>query len=127
MVLRSAFAISCPYAGRAASIIPMDSEDNKSQAEAVAPRMKLLDREAADPLAGDFYIGSADWMPRNLSGRVEVTPIEPPLCASDSGTSCKSCCATGGKPGTCSQTAPTSSANRPPALRGPKRWERTRQ
>jgi len=25
-----------------------------------------------DPLEGDFYIGSADWMSRNLSNRVEV-------------------------------------------------------
>jgi polyphosphate kinase len=30
-----------------------------------------------DPLAGEFYIGSADWMYRNLSQRVEATtPIE---------------------------------------------------
>jgi polyphosphate kinase len=29
-----------------------------------------------DPLDGEFYIGSADWMYRNLSGRVEVvTPV----------------------------------------------------
>ena len=34
---------------------------------------------AAEPLGGDFYIGSADWMRRNLSERVEaVTPIETP-------------------------------------------------
>jgi polyphosphate kinase len=33
---------------------------------------------AADPLDGQFFIGSADWMYRNLSSRVEaVTPIEP--------------------------------------------------
>jgi polyphosphate kinase len=32
---------------------------------------------AADPLAGAFYIGSADWMERNLSDRVEaITPVE---------------------------------------------------
>lgn len=30
----------------------------------------------ADPLAGEFYIGSADWMHRNLTNRVEViTPV----------------------------------------------------
>jgi polyphosphate kinase len=30
-----------------------------------------------DPAAGEFYIGSADWMYRNLFGRVEVvTPVE---------------------------------------------------
>jgi len=34
---------------------------------------------ADDPLSGEFYIGSADWMTRNLSERVEaVTPIEAP-------------------------------------------------
>lgn len=33
-----------------------------------------------DPLAGDFLMGSADWMYRNLMGRVEaVTPIEDPV------------------------------------------------
>jgi polyphosphate kinase len=31
----------------------------------------------SDPLEGDFFIGSADWMYRNLSARVEaVTPVE---------------------------------------------------
>ncbi len=33
---------------------------------------------AEDPLDGEFFIGSADWMQRNLSDRVEaVAPIEP--------------------------------------------------
>jgi polyphosphate kinase len=34
-----------------------------------------------DPLRGDYFIGSADWMERNLSRRVEaITPVEaPPL------------------------------------------------
>jgi len=32
-----------------------------------------------DPVAGEFYIGSADWMQRNLSSRVEiVTPVWDP-------------------------------------------------
>ncbi len=32
---------------------------------------------SADPLQGDYYIGSGDWMYRNLSRRVEVaTPVE---------------------------------------------------
>jgi len=32
---------------------------------------------SADPIDGEFYIGSADWMYRNLQNRVEaVTPIE---------------------------------------------------
>jgi polyphosphate kinase len=34
---------------------------------------------SAEPLGGEFFIGSADWMRRNLSERVEaVTPIETP-------------------------------------------------
>jgi polyphosphate kinase len=34
---------------------------------------------ASDPQNGDFYIGSTDWMKRNLSGRVEVvTPVVAP-------------------------------------------------
>jgi hypothetical protein len=34
---------------------------------------------ASDPQNGDFYIGSADWMERNLSWRVEVvTPVVAP-------------------------------------------------
>jgi polyphosphate kinase len=33
----------------------------------------------ADPIAGDFYIGSADWMTRNLSHRIEaVVPVRVP-------------------------------------------------
>ena len=32
---------------------------------------------SSDPAAGDYFIGSADWMFRNLSGRVEAaTPVE---------------------------------------------------
>jgi polyphosphate kinase len=32
-----------------------------------------------DPIAGDFYVGSADWMTRNLSHRIEcVVPIQAP-------------------------------------------------
>jgi polyphosphate kinase len=34
---------------------------------------------SADPLEGQFFIGSADWMYRNLSHRVEVvTPVTAP-------------------------------------------------
>ncbi len=39
-------------------------------------RIFWFGRGAADPLDGDFYIGSADWMYRNLNTRVEcATPI----------------------------------------------------
>jgi polyphosphate kinase len=42
-------------------------------------RVYYFQNGAADPLAGEFYIGSADWMKRNLSDRVEaVTPVEAP-------------------------------------------------
>ena len=39
------------------------------------PELDLPAREE-DPARGEFFIGSADWMYRNLSNRVEVvTPI----------------------------------------------------
>jgi polyphosphate kinase len=40
-------------------------------------RIYFFQNGSADPLGGEFYIGSADWMRRNLSERVEaVTPVE---------------------------------------------------
>ena len=40
-------------------------------------RIFLFRNGEEDPLAGEFYIGSADWMYRNLSQRVEAaTPID---------------------------------------------------
>jgi polyphosphate kinase len=44
-------------------------------------RIYYFQNGEGDPLAGDYFIGSADWMERNLSQRVEaITPIEaPPL------------------------------------------------
>ena len=40
--------------------------------------------------APHYYIGSADWMRRNLSNRVEATtPIEDPRCRSTCGSSCR--------------------------------------
>jgi polyphosphate kinase len=40
-------------------------------------RIYYFQNGAEDPLAGSFHIGSADWMERNLSERVEaITPIE---------------------------------------------------
>lgn len=40
-------------------------------------RIFYFRNEAADPLDGEFYIGSADWMYRNLLARVEaVTPVD---------------------------------------------------
>jgi polyphosphate kinase len=40
-------------------------------------RIYYFQNGAATPTAGEFYIGSADWMRRNLSERVEViTPVE---------------------------------------------------
>jgi polyphosphate kinase len=42
-------------------------------------RIYYFQNGLADPLAGEYYIGSADWMRRNLSDRVEaVTPVEAP-------------------------------------------------
>jgi polyphosphate kinase len=41
-------------------------------------RLFYFSNGQSDPLDGDFYIGSADWMDRNLSRRVEaVTPVRP--------------------------------------------------
>ena len=44
-------------------------------------RIYYFQNGESDPAAGDYFIGSADWMERNLSRRVEaITPIEaPPL------------------------------------------------
>jgi polyphosphate kinase len=40
-------------------------------------RIFFFQNGSADPLGGEFYIGSADWMRRNLSERVEaVAPVE---------------------------------------------------
>jgi polyphosphate kinase len=40
-------------------------------------RIYFFQNGSEDPLGGEFYIGSADWMRRNLSERVEaVTPVE---------------------------------------------------
>src|SRR5262249_21820535 len=40
-------------------------------------RIYYFQNGATAPTAGEFYIGSADWMRRNLSERVEViTPVE---------------------------------------------------
>jgi polyphosphate kinase len=40
-------------------------------------RMFYFQNGAADPLDGEFYMGSTDWMYRNLLGRIEVVvPIQ---------------------------------------------------
>jgi polyphosphate kinase len=40
-------------------------------------RIYFFRNGSADPLGGEFYIGSADWMRRNLTDRVEaITPVE---------------------------------------------------
>jgi polyphosphate kinase len=42
-------------------------------------RIYFFQNGETDPCAGDYFIGSADWMERNLSRRVEaITPIEAP-------------------------------------------------
>jgi polyphosphate kinase len=43
-------------------------------------RIFYFQNNAIEPLEGDFFIGSADWMYRNLEARVEaVVPIEDPV------------------------------------------------
>lgn len=42
-------------------------------------RIYYFQNGSADPLQGEYFIGSADWMERNLSKRVEaITPVETP-------------------------------------------------
>jgi polyphosphate kinase len=42
-------------------------------------RIFYFQNAAEDPLAGDYFIGSADWMERNLSDRVEaIAPVQAP-------------------------------------------------
>jgi polyphosphate kinase len=42
-------------------------------------RIYFFQNGSADPLGGEFFIGSADWMRRNLSERVEaIAPVEAP-------------------------------------------------
>ena len=80
-----------------------------------------------DPLDGEFLIGSADWMHRNLSDRVEAAaPITSGACARGSGRSSRSASPTGAARGRCSRTAATRSCNPSPARRRAPR-ERTRR
>jgi polyphosphate kinase len=42
-------------------------------------RIYYFQNGSADPIQGEYFIGSADWMQRNLSQRVEaITPVETP-------------------------------------------------
>ena len=67
-----------------------------------------------DPLDGEFLIGSADWMHRNLSERVEaaVPIVEQRLSARGCGRSSRSAWPTAATRGRCSPTAATSSSSR---------------
>ena len=80
-----------------------------------------------DPIDGEFLIGSADWMRRNLSERIEaVVPIRTDGCGPDCGRSSKSASPTAVTPGRCRQTEPTFSFCPNPATM-PVPRERTKQ
>ena len=66
-----------------------------------------------DPLDGDFLIGSADWMHRNLSERVEAAvPIVERRLRGGSGRSSRSASRTAAMPGRCNPTGVTCSCGR---------------
>jgi polyphosphate kinase len=82
---------------------------------------------AAEPEQGDFFIGSADWMYRNLSKRVEViAPILSVQRRRNSGRFSIPVCKTVGKPGCSARTVPTPNYIQMPKVKDRARWELTR-
>ena len=72
----------------------------------------------------EFFIGSADWMHRNLSRRMEaIAPVCDPAIRGELEAICGSTRRTIARPGTCSPTGPMSAAGRRRASRaaGPSR------
>ena len=81
-----------------------------------------------DPLLGRFLhrLGRLDVPQPARAGRDQRARSRTARCARWSGRSSRSCSTTGARPGTCSRTAPTSSASRPPPLNRPRESRRRR-
>ena len=81
-----------------------------------------------DPAEGEYFIGSADWMFRNLSKRIEVvTPVLAADPSSAFGRSLISACTTGGRHGFLSPMENTCNCGRKQARSDRKPREPTRR
>ena len=80
-----------------------------------------------DPVEGEFFIGSADWMFRNLSKRIEVvTPVRATVRSSGFGRFWISACAINGRRGCSSRTGNTCNSGPDRGRSALKPTERTR-